>query len=68
MPMNLFTVKKAEKAPDQKEWKLSTTPWEEAIDFAAKNLKGIRDQYGSDALAFLSCAGPPRKAPPLFIP
>jgi predicted molibdopterin-dependent oxidoreductase YjgC len=30
--------------------------WEEAIDFTAKNLGRIKDQHGSDALAFLSCA------------
>jgi predicted molibdopterin-dependent oxidoreductase YjgC len=30
--------------------------WDEAIDLVSKGLSGIREEYGSDALAFLSSA------------
>ncbi len=30
--------------------------WDEAIDLVSKGLTGIREEYGGDALAFLSSA------------
>jgi len=35
---------------------LKEVSWEEALDYTSSELKRIRDQYGSDSIAFLSSA------------
>lgn len=40
----------------RKEGALVPASWDEALDYAARRLMGIRDTHGSDSLAFLASA------------